>query len=236
MKTEARHTLIKGWDQQKISRATVLIGGCGAIGSQAAVTLARIGIGRIIVVDNDMLEEHNIHNQVFRKDQIGKNKVDALKEIVGEIGDTEFVGINSNVQEVQFDRFKPDAFLGCFDNVGARFFLNYIAITSRTPYIDAGIEGYTGGVRLIQPDSGPCLQCWPSMMKENKVKAGCSSDPIPSTYFTASYASNLQVMELLNYLFGRQTHPMIYFDLERGVTSPIKLERNEECELCSSRT
>lgn len=234
MKTEARHTLINNWNQPALNRATVLIGGCGAIGSQTAVALARIGIGTIIVVDGDILEEHNIYNQVYSKDQIGKSKVDALKEIIHKISDARFIGINSKIQNVQLNRFRPDSILGCFDNVGARFFLNYIAITNKIPYIDAGIEGYAGSVRTILPTKNPCLQCWPSMIKENEVQAGCSHDLIASTYFCASLASNLQVMQLVNILFGKQIHPLICFDLEKGITQPIMLKRNEECKLCKT--
>jgi len=233
MKTEARHTLINNWNQPALNRATVLIGGCGAIGSQTAVALARIGIGTIIVVDGDILEEHNIYNQVYSKDQIGKSKVDALKEIIHKISDARFIGINSKIQNVQLNRFRPDSILGCFDNVGARFFLNYIAITNKIPYIDAGIEGYAGSVRTILPTSTPCLQCWPSLIKENGVKAGCSKD-IPSAYFTASYASNIQIMQLVNLLFGEPVSSLVTFNLEKGMTTPVNLERNGECKLCGN--
>ena len=236
MKTEYRHKLLDGWDQDKVSKTTVLIGGIGATGSQAAVTLARIGIGKIIAVDGDVLEEHNIGNQVYRKNQIGKSKVDALKEIIGEISDTKVIGIKAIVQDIDFDRIKPDVFFGNFDNHGARFYLNYEGYLNRKPYIDIGIENLTGSLRFVLPGKTACMECWDSLMKEQERHVGCSEQIIPSAYFVASYASNLQVMELLNYLFGRQTHPMIYFDLEKGITSPIKLERNEECELCSSRT
>ena len=70
------------------------------------------------------------------------------------------------------------------------------------------------------------------LIKENEIRAGCSSDPIPSSYFCASLASNLQVMQLVNILFGKQVQPMICFDLEKGITQPIMLNRNKECMLC----
>ena len=231
-----RHILIKGWDQHKISHATVLIGGCGAIGSQTAVALARIGVGTIIAVDNDSLEKHNIYNQIYRKNQVWKNKVDALKEIIEEISSCESIGIKSKIQNVKIEGLKPDILLGCFDNAGARFFMNYISINLKIPYIDAGIESYSGTIRTIIPQKSSCLQCWPSLLKVNEVKAGCSHDPIPSTFFTASYASDIQVMQLVNLLFGRQIHPMIFFDLEKGITQPVRLERNEECGLCSTES
>lgn len=232
MKTKARHTLIKGWDQLKLKKAIVLIAGVGAIGSQTAVTLARIGIGKIIAVDSDILEEHNIFNQIYSKLQIGKNKIQALKERIEEISDLEFIGLRSMIQDVFLEELNPDVLLGCFDNAGARFYLNYIAVKMKKPYIDAGIEGYAGNVRTILPFKNPCLQCWPSMIKEDEIKPGCSEDPIPSTYFTASYASNLQVMQLVHILSEKQNHPLICFDLEKGITQPIELKRNKGCGLC----
>lgn len=236
MKAKYRHELMDGWDKDKVSNTTVLIGGIGATGSQAAVTLARIGIGKIIVVDNDVLEEHNIGNQMYRKSQIGISKVDALKEIIDEISSTRMVGVRGKVQNVDFDRLEPDVFFGNFDNHGARFLLNYEAFLSKKPYIDVGIENMTGSLRFVIPEKTACMECWGSMMKEQERKVGCSEQVIPTAYFVASYASNLQVTELLNYLFGRRIHPMIYFDLEKGMTQPIRLERNEECELCGTGT
>ena len=106
MKAKYRHELMDGWDKDKVGNTTVLIGGIGATGSHAAVTLARIGIGKIIVIDNDVLEEHNIGNQVYLRAQVGSSKVDALKEIINEINSTRVVGIKGKVQNVDFDRLR----------------------------------------------------------------------------------------------------------------------------------
>ncbi|MFA5102741.1 MAG: ThiF family adenylyltransferase [Candidatus Thermoplasmatota archaeon] len=231
--TEARQVLVKNWDQRKISRATVLVGGCGATGSQTAVMLARIGVGTIVVVDDDVLEKHNVYNQVYRKIQIGKTKVHALQEIIEEISGCEIIPIKAKLQDAQIPGLEPDAMLGCFDNAAARFLMNFLAINEDTLYIDAGIAGYMGSIRTIIPKVTPCLQCWLSMIPNNGTKAGCSKDPIPSTYFTASYASSLQVMQLVNLLFGKNVDPLITFDLERGNTTAIKLIRNKECGLCN---
>ena len=236
MKTGYRHELLEGWDTDKVADTTVMIGGIGATGSQAAVTLARIGIGRIIIVDRDILEEHNIGNQVYRKNQVGKSKVEALREIIREISDTEIVGLRASIQEIDFDRFNPDIFFGNFDNHGARYLMNYEAFIRGKPYIDVGIENLTGSLRFVIPGKTACMECWPSLMRSVKRTVGCSRQVIPTAYFVASYAADLQVAELLNYLFGRQIHPMVYFDLQRGITHPIPVERNRECELCSSRT
>ncbi len=234
MKAKYRHELIEGWNKKKVENTTVLIGGIGATGSQAAVTLARIGIGKIIIIDGDVLEKHNIGNQVYRRAQIGSSKVDALIEIIDEINSTRVMGVRGKVQNVDFDRLEADVFFGNFDNHGARFLLNYEAFLRKKPYIDVGIENLTGSLRFVIPGKTACMECWNSLMEEQQRKVGCSEQVIPNAYFVSTVASSLQVTELLNYLFGKEIHPMIYFDLEKGKAQPIRLERNEECGLCGT--
>lgn len=59
---------------------TVGIAGCGGLGSNCAVALARVGIGKLIIADFDVIEEGNLNRQYFFFDQIGKYKAPALKE------------------------------------------------------------------------------------------------------------------------------------------------------------
>ena len=57
----------------------IVVFGVGAIGSNLVDHLARMGFGQIAVFDNDRVEKHNVHNQVYTKKQVGQLKVDALK-------------------------------------------------------------------------------------------------------------------------------------------------------------
>lgn len=59
---------------------TVGIAGCGGLGSNCAVALARVGIGKLIIADFDVIEESNLNRQHFFFDQIGKYKAPTLKE------------------------------------------------------------------------------------------------------------------------------------------------------------
>jgi len=63
----------------RLKRSTVGIAGCGGLGSAVAVALARIGVGRLILADFDIVEPSNLNRQQFFVDQIGLPKVDALK-------------------------------------------------------------------------------------------------------------------------------------------------------------
>ncbi len=59
---------------------TVGIAGCGGLGSNCAVALARVGVGKLVIADFDKIEESNLNRQYFFYDQIGLPKAETLKE------------------------------------------------------------------------------------------------------------------------------------------------------------
>jgi sulfur carrier protein ThiS adenylyltransferase len=61
------------------------IAGCGGLGSNCAVALCRVGVGKLILADFDQVEASNLNRQYFFRDQIGQKKVLALKDIVARI-------------------------------------------------------------------------------------------------------------------------------------------------------
>ena len=64
----------------KLEKSIIGIAGCGGLGSNAAIALARIGVGKLILVDFDVVEPTNLNRQQYFIDDIGKRKVDALEE------------------------------------------------------------------------------------------------------------------------------------------------------------
>jgi len=78
----ARHT---PGVHKKVKRATVGIAGVGGLGSHVAIALARIGIGKLVIADFDVVEPSNLNRQAFTIDQIGEVKVKALKENIKKV-------------------------------------------------------------------------------------------------------------------------------------------------------
>jgi sulfur carrier protein ThiS adenylyltransferase len=64
----------------KLKDKVVGIAGCGGLGSNCAVALARVGVGRLVIADYDKVDVSNLNRQYFFSDQVGKAKVIALKE------------------------------------------------------------------------------------------------------------------------------------------------------------
>jgi len=71
--------------KKKLKNASVGIAGIGGLGSNAAIALVRAGIGRLVLVDFDKVEESNLDRQYYFLDQIGKPKVDVIKENIRRI-------------------------------------------------------------------------------------------------------------------------------------------------------
>ena len=72
-------------NQKKFDDATVAICGLGGLGSNIAISLARVGVGRLILIDFDTVDVTNLHRQQYKISQVGMPKTDALKENLLEI-------------------------------------------------------------------------------------------------------------------------------------------------------
>lgn len=120
---EARH----GKDlQQKFTNSTVAICGLGGLGSNIAVSLARAGIGKLILVDFDKVDISNLHRQQYKADQIGRFKTEALAENLREIAP--YIEVETHavaVTEENFEALLSEADLICeaFDRAEAKAML-----------------------------------------------------------------------------------------------------------------
>jgi sulfur carrier protein ThiS adenylyltransferase len=83
------------WIYDTLKTKTVGIAGCGGLGSNCAMALARVGIGRLVIADFDVVSYNNLNRQYFFSDQVGKLKVYALKD--------NLLRVNPNVKINAFD-------------------------------------------------------------------------------------------------------------------------------------
>lgn len=149
---EARH----GKDlQQKFTNSTVAICGLGGLGSNIAVSLARAGIGKLILVDFDKVDISNLHRQQYKADQIGRFKTEALAENLREIAP--YIKVETHavaVTEENLEALLSEADLICeaFDRAKAKAMLvNGVLEKLHTKYLIAasGMAGL-GSANSIQ--------------------------------------------------------------------------------------
>lgn len=120
-------------NQQKFDKATVAICGLGGLGSNIAICLARVGIGRLILIDFDVVDVTNLHRQQYKFNQVGMPKVEALKENLLEINP--FIKIETHqvrlTEENTVDLIKDaDVVCEAFDKAECKAMLTDIVFTN----------------------------------------------------------------------------------------------------------
>lgn len=100
--------------QKSFSSATVAICGLGGLGSNIAVSLARAGVGKLILIDFDRVDISNLHRQQYKASQIGEYKTDALSSNLKEIAPYVSIVIHScKITEDNYKELLHDADIIC---------------------------------------------------------------------------------------------------------------------------
>lgn len=142
-------------NQKKISASTVAICGLGGIGSNVAVSLARAGVGKLILIDFDRVDVTNLHRQQYKAAQVGQFKTDALKDNLSEIAP--YIEIATHcvrLDENNAAQFIGDADIVCeaFDNAECKSMLTECVLSRfKDKYLVAcsGMAGF-GSVNTIK--------------------------------------------------------------------------------------
>jgi len=135
-----RITLLLGRDAvQKLQQSTVMVVGCGAVGSFAIEALARSGVGHIIIIDFDKVEESNINRQLFALGStVGKPKVEVAKDRI--------LDINPDIKVDAFNLFfgdktdldvKPNFVIDAIDSVQSKIALYKWCFLNNIPFVSS---------------------------------------------------------------------------------------------------
>lgn len=139
----------------QVKKATVGIAGLGGLGSNIAIMLARVGIGKLILVDFDVVEPSNLNRQQYFIRHIGMLKTDAIKELLKDINPyIEVVTKAAFIDEHNIDEFfsETDIIVEAFDAPASKALLvNFVLHHYRDKYIVAasGLAGYFSNNSLV---------------------------------------------------------------------------------------
>jgi molybdopterin-synthase adenylyltransferase len=213
----ARQRLAPGWAQERLAAATILVAGAGALGNEALKNLALLGVGRLLVVDLDLVERSNLSRTLlFSEQDVGIPKAlaaaRALTRLNPELHVTPLVGDLRFV--LGLGRLHAcDLVLGCLDNQGARLFLNRLCRLADVPLLDAAMWAFGGEVRAFLSAEAACFNCTLGRQERSDLwlRYSCSSGfqpqdtapPQPTTITTTAIVAGLLVQEALQFLQGR---------------------------------
>jgi adenylyltransferase/sulfurtransferase len=151
--------------QKRLSAATVLLCGCGALGSTLASTLVRAGIGRLRLVDRDFLETSNLQRQALFDEQ---DVADELPKAIAAAAKLRRINSQVVIEPIVADidwrnidslAAGADLILDGTDNFETRYLINDLAVQRSIPWVFGGVIGAEGQTMTILPGDTACLRC-----------------------------------------------------------------------------
>ena len=190
--------------QLTLFRSSVAVIGCGGLGGYIVEELARLGVGRIVVIDPDLFEEHNLNRQLFSSPaNLGTAKVEAAFKRIGEI--------NPAVTLVPIQAaFSPENGVellgGCqivvdaLDSIQVRLELADVCTAMNIPLVHGAIAGWFGHVTTLFPGDNSLQTIYRSWKSGKGVEQTLGN---PS--FTPAVVASLEVAEVCKLLLGQGT-------------------------------
>ena len=151
--------------QERLCGSSVVIAGCGALGTALANLLVRAGVGRLRIVDRDFVEASNLQRQTLFEEEDAR---EALPKAVAAERRLKAINADVRVEGIVADLTPGNAeeLLGGFpllldgtDNFETRLLLNDYAVKHGTPWVYAAVVSSYGVTMTIRPDVTACLAC-----------------------------------------------------------------------------
>jgi len=223
--------------QKALGRSRAVVIGCGALGTHALSFLVRAGVGKVEVVDRDIVEESNLQRQtLFCEEDIGRAKAKVAEERLRSTNST--IEVRGHVVDLTFANIQgmvrgATVVLDATDNMDTRFLVNDACVKLGIPWIYAGAVGVSGMVMPVIP-GGPCLRCvFPSPPQPGELPT-CDTVGIINTLPSA--VASLEVTEAFKIMQGKEpSEELVFLDVWQGEIQRVKVIKNPECECCGKR-
>jgi len=224
--------------QLKLKQANVCVVGVGGLGNPIVIRLAAMGVGKIRIVDRDVIELSNLHRQtMFNEDDIGQVKVETaakkLRKLNQDIVIEELpVSINDYTALDVVDGC--DVVIDALDSVNARYSLNKACIEKKIPFVTGAAVGVTGQSFTILPNETACYHCLFPALDEDSMPT-CSIEGVHPSIL--SIIGGIEVSEAVKIITGKAPSlkdKVLHVDLENLVFNFTKVSRVQECSVCGS--
>src|SRR5438874_2992594 len=223
--------------QKKLKRSSVLLIGAGGLGSPLALYLAAAGVGRIGIVDFDVVDESNLQRQVIHgTGSVGKPKLESAKERI--------LDINPNVRvdtyefpltsENALDTLRPyDVIVDGTDNFPTRYLVNDACVLLGKPNVYGSIFRFEGQASVFWAEYGPCYRCLYPEPPPPGLVPSCAEGGVlgilPGTIGTIQATETIKLLLGIGEpLIGR----LLLYDALEMRFRELRLRKDPACPIC----
>ena len=225
--------------QLKLKQASALIIGAGGLGVPLTQYPGAAGVGRLGIVDFDVIDETNLQRQVlYGTKDVGRKKIEVAKERVAQINP------NVDVQTYEtrltsdnaLDILKDyDVVIDGTDNFPTRYLVNDATVLLNKPNVYGSIFRFEGQASVFHAAKGPCYRCLYAEPPPPGLVPSCAEGGVLGVL--PGIVGSIQATEAIKLLLGRGDTligRLLVFDALRMKFRELKLRKNPECPICGS--
>jgi molybdopterin/thiamine biosynthesis adenylyltransferase/rhodanese-related sulfurtransferase len=237
----SRHLLIPevGEDgQQRILDARVLLVGAGGLGSPASLYLAAAGVGKLGIVDADVVDESNLQRQVVHStDRLGEPKVLSAKRTLEALNpDVNVVPFQERLTSDNVERILADGWdviVDGADNFPTRYLVNDASVWHGIPVVHGSIFRFEGQTTVFAPPAGPCYRCLFPQPPPPELAPSCAEGGVLGVL--PGIIGSIQANETLKLILERGdtlAGRLLLFDALGTTLDEVTVRRDPDCPVC----
>ncbi len=220
-------------NQKRLQKALVTIVGCGGTGSAAAEYLARAGVS-LRLIDRDIVELSNIQRQLYREEDTGQPKSDALKGHLEDVNNgIKIESVPDDLNSSSIEKLIGSSLvLDGTDNMRTRFLMNDFCLKNKIPFTYGAAIKSDGLFTLIVPEETACLRCFvPDVSATDTCETAGVLGPV------AGLIGTLSAAEAIKFLTGKECikNQLFHVNVYKNKFELIKLKKNKDCPACNRK-
>lgn len=224
--------------QKKLKAASVLLVGAGGLGSPLALYLAAAGVGKIGIVDFDVVDETNLQRQVIHgTSDVGRKKLDSARDKINDVNP--FVEVKTYetalTSENALDILQEyDVVADGTDNFPTRYLVNDACVMLGIPNVYASIFQFEGQVSVFGTEAGPCYRCVYEEPPPPGLVPSCAEGGVLGVL--PGLVGTLQATEVIKVLSGLGeplVGRLLMIDALDMQFRTLKIRKNPDCPVCS---
>ncbi len=237
----SRHLLIPEVGEQgqlKLLDSKILLIGAGGLGSPASLYLAAAGVGRLGIVDADVVDESNLQRQIVHStERLGEPKVDSARRTIEALNpDVEVVAYKERLTSENVERILADGWdviVDGADNFPTRYLVNDASVWHDIPVVHGSIYRFEGQVTVLKPGDGPCYRCLFPSPPPPELAPSCAEGGVLGVL--PGVIGSLQASEALKLALGigePLVGRLLLFDALAGEFNEVRIRRDPDCPVC----
>jgi len=224
--------------QLKLKNSTVCVVGVGGLGNPITTRLAAMGVGKLRIVDRDVIELSNLHRQtMFDENDVGQVKVEvAARKLKKSNPQVEIEALPISINDyTALDVIEGcDVVIDALDSVNARYSLNKACVEKNIPCVLGAAVGVTGQVFTVIPNKSACYYCMFPALDEDSMPT-CSLEGVHPSIL--SVVGGIEVHEAVDVLIGKtpkSSEKFLSIDLENLEFSSVRTFKQDACSVCGT--